>query len=272
MPSAIELLTQYYTPFHLVLFYKRPDLTPKRDGHEFKWRYFDFQKIDDLQDRISQFLEYQHTKGRPIAAQDVRVAFRPLAPQLSILFVDDVKEDFPASFLIETSPGNFQAHIILDQPHTAAELLEMQQYLSKTRETDKGSVASHQARRLPTGGLRVIINDSEPRTRQELGIPFKRKLLVKTRKTMKRNQSEDGLRNLWNVIGDQVEQQRGKRDRSETDFRVTSCLYDQHKYSDADLVQLVVDYSEKANERNDAERYAQHIVESVLRKKKSKHR
>ncbi len=95
--------------------------------------------------------------GREPKIDEIRLAFRPDQAFFHSVFVDDVTGQTKAHILIETSPGNWQAHFILDKEVTIDVAADIQKFLiansiGTSRPTaDPASASPKQARRFPEG-------------------------------------------------------------------------------------------------------------------------
>lgn len=112
---------------------------------------------------------------RQLQPNDIRLSFQPeyyytpdgfLRHGLSGVFVDDVNEETPAHLMIETSPGNWQAHFRLSGDiKIDADLTCIQKYFCHMYKGDHGAVSAKHPRRFASpvdSGLLSIVSYAKP--------------------------------------------------------------------------------------------------------------
>lgn len=166
--DLFKFMATMYPQVIPVAFFKLIDI----NGEVFRTGY-DFRSIEAFQDLVDneqewrqRFLDMCHRQwgdqailriGRPLSLDDIRIAFRPNCETYLMAFVDDVEPMAKAHLLVETSPGNWQAHFVLSRPCTSDEVLMVHRYLSQLYNGDQGAHAADQARRLPRPPLRTTV-------------------------------------------------------------------------------------------------------------------
>lgn len=114
---------------------------------------------------------FEKAVGRKMRPSDMRLAVRPVLELQAAAFLDDVTSDTEAHLMIETSPGSWHAHFVLDRLCTSVEIIKIQKYLRFFFGGDPAAIRSLQPRRIPVPGLGVLVNHGLP--------PFKADSLLK---------------------------------------------------------------------------------------------
>jgi hypothetical protein len=91
--------------------------------------------------------------GREMQPSDLRVSFYPQGRELAAIYLDDVDDTTPAHFLVETSPGNWQAHFRLSRSCNEEEARAVIRALRDWYGGDAGAAKARQGRRFITDGL-----------------------------------------------------------------------------------------------------------------------
>lgn len=92
----------------------------------------------------------------------LNVSFRHDRDSLQVAFVDDVTADCPAHCLVETSPGNFQAHFLLHREWDLDAITNIQKQLCKQYDGDRAATSADKYRRHPRSSLSVRLQARPP--------------------------------------------------------------------------------------------------------------
>lgn len=173
--NTYDFFTTFYPRVEFVPCFKvvyAPDAAPFRSGVRFGVDYDMFELLDNFEGFQKKGLawlsryhdEFKRLTGREMVPEDIRVAFAPVCSSFVVTFVDDVSEDSPAHCLVETSAGNFQAHVLLDRPVSSDDdMNDLMRALCADYGADVGAKKPRQARRVPIPGMRTFINMDLPK-------------------------------------------------------------------------------------------------------------
>ena len=162
--ELISRLGTLYPEVIYVAFFKvyRPDGTLYRAGYtdDRSWPFLEavnpelmFRCKKRALSRFAQTIREQ--VGRDPVEGEILLAFRPAQAFFHSVFVDDVTDKTKAHILIETSPGNWHAHFILDREVNIDIAAKIQRYMIQncvgtSRPTaDPAAASPKQARRFP---------------------------------------------------------------------------------------------------------------------------
>lgn len=227
--------------------------------------------------------------GRLLQLPEVRMSFQPefqywqesiLVHGMNGVFLDDVREDIsPAAHLmIETSPGNWQAHFrITDELCNDDEIKCIQKYLRHRYNADEGAVSAKHPRRFASpleSGLQSVVRYTAP---------LNTKKLLAEAKDFAAGQPQSYVHNFQQQSGPVIYQQvseaacdgvwqraldRANQDRSNADFALGIYLaargYGVDEIQEA-IIRVRGDelFRKKGS---DTERYLEHTAERAVEK------
>jgi hypothetical protein len=229
--------------------------------------------------------EFARWVGRPMVVSDIRLAVKPAQEKQIAVFLDDVTESVGAHLMVETSPGNFHAHFVVDRFCNDWEIIRIQKVLNRFFNGDRRAVRRRQARRLPVPGLRTKINTDLPLINaerllllskfyfpeMEAEIPVTTQLVQKSQNNDGTNEScteheggavlpDSAIRDIWFR-----KWMRHHKDDSAADFGLATYLIEKQGYS----VSAVIDAIRLARDNlvqekgMGAEQYLRHTAEKA---------
>lgn len=150
---------RYYAPFSLMGFIKYADgsRVARREKADNRSEYTDVADSAAV-DRWRLATAAKYTAD----PANVRIALTPERTSLQMVFIDDilgdevdVMETVPGHLFVETSPGRWQVHFILEKPYSVAEAQSIQSQLRQQYGADPGASAGLQPRRHPLSCVSV---------------------------------------------------------------------------------------------------------------------
>lgn len=123
--------------------------------------------IDNIESQRKYVFSHLHTlygeqfktlTGRDLQVSDLRVSFVPADTLLHSVMLDDIDDTCGAHIYVETSPGNFQGHFMLNRPATEFEAMCAIRMLRDYHDSDPGAARPRQARRFVMEGMSCTVD------------------------------------------------------------------------------------------------------------------
>lgn len=250
--EALKVLADMYPMVYPVLRYNVDGL---EDGVTYSRRAVSFMEpYNDGPELKFKAMEYfwkrkPETRGKVFLA-DITLSFSPATPLLSAVFLDDVLVTTPAHILIETSPGNWHAHIRLSREVSDDVALSIQKHLAhetpgtNAPTADFGALGARHGRRYPTEGLRYSTMSQLPLFDVDDFLqshPVEQPKPVHAVPRVSRKKlplPKEALRDIWNRYLGYAVKETGRPDMSFADLDMIKYLLERG-WSDAEVMAAV---------------------------------